>query len=407
MNYYLDRFSVRKQLIAAKIAPDISIIIVIPCFNEPNLISTLQSLANCDLPNGGVEVITVINASETAKKFELQQNKKTLIQAQKWVEENQSTTIKFYFLEENQLPAKDAGVGLARKIGMDEAVRRFETINKPNGVILCFDADAQCDTDYLVEVEKHFTKYPLTPACSIHFEHPVEGDEFSEKIYNGILHYELHLRYYKNALNYCKLPYAFHTIGSSMAVRSKAYQKQNGMNKRKAGEDFYFLQKLIPLGNFTELKTTKVIPSPRISDRVPFGTGKAMKNWINEDLQELLSYSPKSFIDLKQFCDKLEELYTHEIPIPTTVQAFLSTIDFERNLLKIRKNSTSTTHFVKLFYNWFNAFKVLKYIHFARDNYYADVPIFEGANELLLLFAKQKQPNLKALLLKYRAIDAN
>ncbi|PJB15007.1 MAG: hypothetical protein CO118_05635 [Flavobacteriales bacterium CG_4_9_14_3_um_filter_32_8] len=407
MNYYLNRFSVREQLIADKVASDVGIIVVIPCFNEPNLVSSLQSLAHCDLPSCGVEVITVINASEIAKEVEIQQNKQTFIQAKKWMKENQQRKIKFYFLDENQLPAKDAGVGLARKIGMDEAVRRLETINNPNGIILCFDADAKCDTNYLVEVEKHFIKHSRTLACSIHFEHPIEGDEFSDKIYNGILQYELHLRYYKNAINYCGLPYAFHTIGSSMAVRSITYQKQNGMNKRKAGEDFYFLHKIIPLGNFTELKTTKVIPSPRVSERVPFGTGKAIQNWLNEDKEELLSYSIKSFIDLKQFCDRVADLYTHEITIPKTVQAFLTTIDFEVNLLKIRKNSTSTTHFVKLFYNWFNAFKVLKYIHFARDNYYSDIPVFKGANELLMLLGEQEQHSLKVLLLKYRAIDTN
>ncbi len=392
-------------MLTTEVALDLGIIIVIPCFNEPNLISSLQSLVHCDLPSCAVEVITVVNASESANEAVLHQNKESIIQAKKWCNENQQNKIKFYFLEENQLPAKEAGVGLARKIGMDEAVRRFDAINKHNGIILCFDADAKCDTNYLVEVEKHFIKHPTTPACSIHFEHPVSGDEFSQEIYNGMLQYELHLRVYKNGLKYCGLPYAFHTIGSSMAVRSIAYQKQNGMNKRKAGEDFYFLQKLIPLGNFTELKTTKVIPSPRISDRVPFGTGKAMQNWLNEDKEELLSFHLNSYLDLKQFCDNVADLYIHEITIPKTVQEFLSTIDFEENLLKIRKNSTSKNHFVKLFYNWFNAFKVLKYIHFTRDNYYPNVPIFKGANELLLLLGEQEQPNLKALLLKYREID--
>jgi hypothetical protein len=405
VNYYLDRFSVREQLIFNKVSPDLGIIVVIPCCNEPDLVTSLQSIVDCNLPDCRVEVITVINASEKADKDVLKQNKKALTEAQQWSEENKPAGINFYFIEENDLPKKHAGVGLARKIGMDEAVRRFDKIGNTNGIILCFDADAKCDTNYLKEVEKHFKNYPETPACSIHFEHPISGEEFSEEIYNGIVQYELHLRAYKNGLKYCGLPYAFHTIGSSMAARSDTYQKQNGMNKRKAGEDFYFLQKLIPLGGFSEIKTTKVIPSPRVSDRVPFGTGKAMQNWLNENKQELLSYNPKSFIDLKIFCDQVAELYEGDVTIPNTVELFINTIDFEGNLEKIRKNSTSRTHFVKLFYNWFNAFKVLKYMHFARDNYYNDVPVFDSANELLDMLGKPKQKNLKSLLLTFRQLD--
>ena len=143
MNYYLNRFSVRGQLIVDTVDLDLGIIIVIPCCNEHNLVSSLQSVINCELPKSRVEVITVINASETANEEVLQQNQQILIEAEKWYK-NHQTTIKFYFLEENQLPTKDAGVGLARKIGMDEAVRRFDAINKPSGIILCFDADAAC-----------------------------------------------------------------------------------------------------------------------------------------------------------------------------------------------------------------------------------------------------------------------
>src|SRR5213594_3575687 len=92
------------------------------------------------------------------------------------------------------------------------------------------------------------------------------------KVAEAIAAYELHLRYYVRALRYAGFPYAHHTIGSCMAVRADVYKKQGGMNKRQAGEDFYFLQKIIPLGHFTDLTETKVIPSSRPSDRVPFGT---------------------------------------------------------------------------------------------------------------------------------------
>jgi hypothetical protein len=410
VNYYLNRFALREQLIKAEPSQNLGLIVVIPCCNETALNTTLKSLFLCDKPFCDVEVIVVMNASEIADQSIINQNKQTLLDAEKWQSANfgeiaSSLAMTLHFIEENSLPKKHAGVGLARKIGMDEAVRRFDVIQK-DGIIVCFDADSHCETNYLVSIEKHFQQHPKTPACSIHFEHPINGNEFLPEIYNGILQYELHLRYYKNGLAYAGLPYAFHTIGSSMAVRSSIYQKQNGMNQRKAGEDFYFLQKLIPLGNFSELKTTKVIPSPRVSDRVPFGTGRAMQEWLNDEKQELLSYHPNSFIDLKKFTELLPHYFTMQnVELPDSIQAFLQTIAFEENILNIKKNSTSLTHFVKLFYNWFNAFKVLKYMHFARDNYYKDVLISEGANTLLNLLGSDQKLTLEGLLVKYRELD--
>jgi hypothetical protein len=404
MNYYLNRYAFREKIIQDEVSPHVGIVLVIPCHNEPDLVNSLQSIYNCDKPICEVEVVVVINASERAEEAVLTQNAKSFKEATEWSKAHQGK-FKFYVIEENQLPKKHAGVGLARKIGMDEAVRRFDAINNHQGIIACFDADAQCETDYLVELENHFKQNSKSPACSIHFEHPINGTSFSDAIYNGITQYELHLRYYKNGLGYANLPYAFHTIGSSMAVRSEAYQKQNGMNKRKAGEDFYFLQKLIPLGDFTEIKTTKIIPSPRVSDRVPFGTGKAMQNWLNDGKEVMMSYNPKSFIDLKEFAAVIPNLFTGETQIPASIQAFLGNIDFEENLKNIRKNSKSETHFAEVFFKWFNAFKVLKYMHFARDNYYPDVTILEGANGLLELLDSPLQKSNKDLLLAFRAID--
>lgn len=408
MNYYLQKYSVKPQLLKNQVNSNLGIIVVIPCYNEPNLIASLDSLYDCHLPNCWVEVIVVINSAENADDVVLKQNKETYNDALKWKKEHLKKGIDFYFIVEDKLPVKDAGVGLARKIGMDEAVRRYEQINKPKGVIVCFDADSKCEKNYLVEIEKHFELNLKSPACSIHYEHPIIGDNYQPHIYKGIAEYELHLRYYKNGLSYCGLPYAYHTIGSSMAVRSSAYQKQNGMNKRKAGEDFYFLQKLIPLGGFTEIKTTKVIPSPRVSDRVPFGTGKAMQNYLDNQQKEHLSYSLKSFIDLKQFCLKVPELYiSNNVEFPQSIEGYLEEINFESNLKKIIKNSPTQIHFIKLFFNWFNAFKVLKYMHFARDNYYPDVLVTEAASDFLELTNQKQEKTLTDLLFAFREIDLN
>src|SRR5207249_6387595 len=106
----------------------------------------------------------------------------------------------------------------------------------------------------------HFRENPRSPGCSIYFEHPLEGP-LDARVYDAISTYELHLRYYVQALRYAGFPYAYHTFGSCMTVRADAYMEQGGMNKRKAGEDFYFLQKIISLDGFSDLTETTVIPS--------------------------------------------------------------------------------------------------------------------------------------------------
>jgi len=91
--------------------------------------------------------------------------------------------------------------------------------------------------------------------------------------------------------------------------------------------------------------------------------------------------------------------------IPQSIKDFFETIDFDLNVTSIKKNSTSEIHFEKLFFNWFNAFKVLKYMHYARDNYYPDVALSNAANELLVLLDNKNEESLVDLLAKYRGLD--
>ncbi|MEM6806764.1 MAG: glycosyltransferase family A protein, partial [Bacteroidota bacterium] len=215
-------------------------LIVIPCYAESELLETLDSLEKNTKTAFQTEVIIVLNAGEHASEEVVVQNRKTEKEFEHWLKVGDKK-LDYFLLKKNSLPKKHAGVGLARKIGMEEAVGRFELAEEKEGIIVCLDADSRVAENYLNSIYQHFQQHPKTEACSIYFEHPLEGDEFEEDIYRGIIYYELFLRYYIEGLRYAEHPYAYHTIGSSMAVRSTAYERQNGMNRRKAGEDFYFL----------------------------------------------------------------------------------------------------------------------------------------------------------------------
>jgi len=351
-------------------------IVTIPAYKEPALLRSLESLYCCSRPSRLTEVIVVINHPENASEEAKQLNEQCLREVQSWIRTHRDDKLHFYVIFLPDVPEKIAGVGYARKTGMDEAVCRFLQSGVDDGVIIGFDADAVCDENYLEEIERTFFGGKTVNGASIYFEHPLEGDEYDDYVYDGIVLYELHLRYLNMALRYAGFPYAYHTVGSSFAVSASAYVKQGGMNKRKAGEDFHFLQKIIPMGNYVEINTTRVIPSPRQSDRVPFGTGASIRKWMNEGMEALLTYPLEPFDDLKQLFALVPSFYKKNLKLQTLVPDRVSNFKLETPLLdyllqnnyvehiaQANANSASQEAFTKRFFSWFDGLKTVKYLN--------------------------------------------
>ena len=61
---YIEKYANYSAFIADPVSSELSIAVVIPCYNEPNIIATLDSLAKCVFAPFHVEVIVVVNASE-------------------------------------------------------------------------------------------------------------------------------------------------------------------------------------------------------------------------------------------------------------------------------------------------------------------------------------------------------
>ena len=407
---YLERYSYRTRLIDAHPDPHLGIIVVIPCYFEPDLIETLQSLERCDTPNCSVEVIIILNESHQSDRQVSKQNEETLAKTKAWIN-SEAASLSFHIWYE-KLPPKHAGVGLARKIGMDEAVRRFSAIDR-DGVIVCLDADCTCSRNYLIAIEDHFNSRN-TVGCSIYFEHPLSGP-LEPEVYQAIEAYELHLRYYVHGLRFSGLPCAFQTVGSCMAVRSSVYVKQGGMNKRKAGEDFYFLQKIIKLGGFSELTSCTVYPSPRASSRVPFGTGRAIFNTLHSFESKSFTYHPKTFVDLKQLVKSVVQLYpvtdssTNEVweTLPYSFQGFKQKDYFQKTMKDFYQKTSSQKSFEKRFYQWADGFFAFKFANYASENHYQKVEIDKAAYWMLSMAygIKLKETDTKALLVSYRQLD--
>lgn len=408
MTPYLNQKTLYPALIKTAPDPQLGLVVVIPAYDEPHLEASLQALAQCRPPTSTVEVIVVINHAEQESPEVKLRNRQTYERAKAWVEEMDREWIQFHLLFCPDLPDKHAGVGLARKIGMDEACRRLEAVDNPGGLILGFDADSRCDADYLQQVEAYFLRHSQTKAASIYFEHPLSGDDFSEANYVAITLYELHLRYFINAQAWAGLPYAYQTIGSSMVVRCRSYQKQGGMNRRKAGEDFYFLHKFTLLDHFGQINSTRVIPSPRPSHRVPFGTGRAVGQLLSNDLQ-YATYAPASFVMLRQLVRQVNQLYHtgYKLQLAGPLAEFLANMQLVERLSEMRQHTASHSAFSKRFFRWFDAFMLMKFVHFIRDYHTPNVPLRYAVNWLTEVsgYSTGKQSSERDLLLLWRSID--
>ena len=410
----IERYLSRHRLYPAQLADEpsanLGLTVVIPCYAEPAVGATLESLAACTSPDCAVEVIVVINSPESAPPNVRDINQHSRNEVEEWNRCSTDGPIRYRALDYPSLPPRHAGVGLARKLGMDEAVARFARTPGANGVIASLDADCLVRPDYLQALTKHFADDPACPGASVYFEHRLEQAE-DANWRRAMAEYELHLRYYVAGMRMAGFPYAFHTVGSAMTVRAESYARQGGMNRRKGGEDFYFIQKLAALGGFSAIVSTTVYPAVRRSDRVPFGTGPALMQ-ATESATEFQTYPLQVFFDLQEFCRAVASVQDGSLDVDTTVcslalREFLAQHHFEQRLQEIRRNVSSTDSFHKRVFRWFNAFRFMKFANFAREYFYAPVAVTTAGADLLNHLQHQGNvpTDVETLLECYRAVD--
>lgn len=350
--------------------------VVIPCFYEPDILKTLDSLSRCILPPVGTEVIVLVNHSESASEKIRAFNAGTKREMEEWIAQHSSPGIRFYAVGPVELKKKWAGAGVARKKGMDEAVRRFNLHDHSGGVIVSLDADTLVEKNYLIEIEKYFREHPSVSGATLAFQHQLSG--LTQRHREGIMLYEKYMSYYKLALARTGYPHPMFTVGSAFAVRAGAYVKRGGMNRRKAGEDFYFLQHLAEQGTVGEILATTVHPSARLSDRVPFGTGPVLRKWMSGEEDLTKTYDFGAFEDLKQLFDEKDSFFkAGEADYRNLLQrfappviSFLEEVNFWEDICMLNRNCAGLPSFRNRFFQRFNAFKVLKFLNYTHGTFY-------------------------------------
>lgn len=366
-------------------------IVVIPCFNEPGIENTIQSLFACNNPGVSVAIVVVVNNSINAHPKIEAQNKISLTTLA-LLNQRSPGWISLYTIESMNLPEKHAGVGWARKIGMDWAVSHYNATEKPKGIIVSLDADTLVEINYLESILSFYKQKTNAIGATIYFEHPIDNSETGI----AITWYELYMRYYKYAMAFAGFPHPIYTVGSCFTITAKAYVSQGGMNRRKAGEDFYFLHKMTQLGNLGEINNTIVHPSARVSDRVPFGTGHAMQQYFKGTDEYKHTYPLEAFVILKDFFGQIGSYYRVK---PTTYEnlsenktfiEFLQSINFIDELHELVANCSTIAIFEQRFFQIFNAFKILKWLNYALLNGYNKSDLLIEIHKLLT--AKKIKP---------------
>jgi len=390
-----------------KLSPDklFNTVIVIPAIEEFNNIKILlESLSVNDKSAFETTLILfVINNLKSSEEKIKKDNKNSLNFLNDIVKKNNSTedSLVNKVLESGlsvgyvdaatsgyELNEKDGGVGLARKIGMDSALSYFNYNNGIKKILICLDADCTVDQNYISSIRNEFDRNEIS-AAYVNYAHDKYIDETNHL---SIINYEIFLRYYVLGLQFANSPYAIHTIGSTMVCDVDSYIKVQGMNKRKAAEDFYFLEKLAKITRIHKINSTTVYPSSRGSWRVPFGTGQRVNRYLSQVQNEYLLYSPKSFYVLKNWLEIFNSTkilstvqYLRKAEdINNSLNEFLKVNSFSQNWEQIIKNSKSDEQIQKQKKLWFDGFKTLKLIHYLRDTEFPPGKMFDVLDDIFL-----------------------
>jgi hypothetical protein len=170
----------------------------------------------------------------------------------------------------------------------------------------------------------------------------------------------------------------------------------------------------VPQGGYFNLHSTTVYPSPRISSRVPFGTGASMGKLTEVETPELLTYNMQAFKELRVFFEIAENIF-HSDPenlhdfyntFPAGIRLFLNEEEWIFKMREVKGNTSSPVSFRKRFFSWFNMFRVVKYLNFVHSGFLEKKPVIVSASELLEIRGIiSKTSAIRDLLNIYRSLE--
>jgi hypothetical protein len=271
------------------------------------------------------------------------------------------------------------GVGLARKLGSDLALSAWCAGRVSEPWLYQSDADAELPRDY-------FARRPgpasgAKPGALVFpFRHVDSGDA---ALARATFQVEARQRYHVLGLRWAGSPYAWHTIGSCIAVHPEAYAKVRGFPKRAAGEDYYLLEKVSKLASVLSLSGAPLLLRARRSDRVPFGTGTAALRLLRDP--KLMLDDPACFALLRTWLRRLQRFAAAQDPDllrPSLVveddggeliAAQLEELGAITALGQLAGETRSAADLLARSHGWFDGLKTLRFLHGVRDRRHSPI----------------------------------
>ena len=167
-------------------------------------------------------------------------------------------------------------------------------------------------------------------------------------------------------------PYGYVPMGSTMVCSVEAYCAIGGMPRKKATEDFYFLQELAKYCGVHVIAEVLVHPSSRPIPRIYLGTGFRMKQMQDGFDMNTLYYSDKAFYLLSNWIDigsnawklDLSLLNKKTSAIHPNLTDFLQQEGIKDVWTNLQKNAPSEYHFSKQFHRWFDGLKTIRLLKY-------------------------------------------
>ena len=338
--------------------------LVIPAYAESEYLPTTLLSINENNPSllKNTLVVVVINNAENSP-AEIRRDNQHCLDLLCSSDYHYSLGIVDAFSKGLALSPKHAGVGLARKIGMD-LVLPYLSIQ--DSLIFCADADTIVDKMYLEKVLEYFHTNNAK-AAMVGFRHLESTDSELEK---AIRQYEKYLLTTAQNMRDARSPYGYVAMGSTMVCTTEAYCAVGGMPRKKATEDFYFLQELTKYCGVHSIPEILVYPSPRPISRVYLGTGFRMKQAENGFNFSTLFYSDDAFDLLAQWLklgnsawkSNLADILEKSNTINPYLADFLKQEKIEAIWTKIQSNAPSNSHFSQQFHRWFDGLKTIRFL---------------------------------------------
>lgn len=353
--------------------PVLRVCVVIPSLAEGDGIgATLDSLGRGARGHERAEVIVVVNNPAGAPQETVEKNRQTVACLA-----DRSDPFPVHvldrFSEGRACPPARAGVGTARRTGLDLALRRLVAAGAAGrGALACLDADTTVSPGYLDALGACFgaADAPCLGVCGL--RHRLPGDSGRVR---AIVAYELWLRYLELGMRLAGAPGAVLTVGSTLVASPRGYALCDGMPRRQAGEDFHFVQKMVKVagpGSIHPIPGACVTASARRSQRVPFGTGRAMLRCREEGDDAFLEVVPPSaFCDLRRWFQALAPGFSDPALLRTRCEPLLADFVSSRGgweaLARLAANSHDAAGFSCAVHAWFGALQVVRYARLCRS----------------------------------------